>query len=105
MRRTLWTNTRSITLFFESNHGGAGAENNDDEDDDEDDHDDEDEVTRITYIGFKGDWLKAGGVPASLLYEAAANPKDHTNVVPGEKWAGGMGLGGGGGHGFQRRLI
>ncbi|KAK1761417.1 hypothetical protein QBC47DRAFT_356494 [Echria macrotheca] len=46
---------------------------------DENDSDsDEDEIpTRISYLGFKGEWMPLGRAPANILYEAAANPSDH----------------------------
>lgn len=35
------------------------------------------DVTRICYVGFKGDWMQLGKAPTNILYEAAANPSDH----------------------------
>lgn len=35
------------------------------------------DVTRICYVGFKGDWMQLGRAPTNILYEAAANPSDH----------------------------
>lgn len=48
---------QSLTLFFEDNYG--------------------DDVTRLSYLGFKGDWMQLGRAPSNILYEAAANPTDH----------------------------
>ncbi|EGX44750.1 hypothetical protein AOL_s00188g88 [Orbilia oligospora ATCC 24927] len=70
VKRALFNNVRSLTLFFEENHGY--------------DNDDED-VTKIWYLGFRGDFMKVGREPVITLYEAAANPRDHVNLVPGEK--------------------
>jgi len=43
-----------------------------------------DDVTRISYLGFQGDWMQLGRAPTNILYEVAANPSDHavkgTNV-------------------------
>lgn len=60
VKRVHFNNTRSLALFFEDNWSQG----------------DEDE-TRITYLGFKGDFMKLNKEPVSVLYEAAANPKDH----------------------------
>lgn len=49
---------QNLTLFLEDNYG--------------------DEVTRLSYLGFKGDWMQLGTAPSNILYEAAANPADHT---------------------------
>jgi len=55
-------------------------------------------VTRVGYLGFKGDFMQLGRAPTNIIYEAAANPADHalkgTNVTQM-----GSSLGGGGGHG------
>jgi hypothetical protein len=64
VKRALFGKVQSLTLFVEDNYG--------------------DDVTRISYLGFKGDWMKLGQAPTNILYEAAANPADHvlkgTNV-------------------------
>jgi len=64
IKRALFSTTRNLTLFFEDNWGAG-----------------EEDVTRITYLAFKGDFMKLSKEPVSFLYEAAANPKDHTNIV------------------------
>ena len=51
---------QSITLFFEDNFG-----------------DGDEDVTRLSYLGFKGEWMPLGRAPTQILYEAAANPNDH----------------------------
>lgn len=63
LNRALWNGTTSITLFFEDNwsHG-------------------EEDVTKVGYVGFKGDFLALNKEPITFLYEAAANPKDHTVI-------------------------
>ena len=60
VKRVLFNSTRSLTLFFEDNWS----------------HGDED-VTKISYIGFKGEFMKLSKEPINFLYEAAANPADH----------------------------
>jgi hypothetical protein len=65
LNRALWNGTTSINLFFEDNHSG-GAE----------------DVSRISYLGFKGDFMALNREPVHVLYEAAANPKDH-KVIQG----------------------
>lgn len=60
IKRALFSTTRGLTLFFEDNWSGS-----------------DEDVTRISYIAFKGDFLKLSKEPISFLYEAAANPSDH----------------------------
>ncbi|KAK4251675.1 PITH domain-containing protein [Corynascus novoguineensis] len=60
VRRARFNAVRRLTLFFPDNFG-----------------DGEEDVTRISYIGFKGEWMQLGRAPANILYEAAANPGDH----------------------------
>jgi hypothetical protein len=64
VKRALFGKVQSLTLFVEDNYG--------------------DDVTRMSYLGFKGDWMQLGKAPTNILYEAAANPADHavkgTNV-------------------------
>ncbi|KAH8811782.1 PITH domain-containing protein [Xylogone sp. PMI_703] len=57
VKRAAFGKVQSLTLFFEDNYG--------------------DDATRISYIGFKGDWMQLGKAPTNILYEAAANPADH----------------------------
>lgn len=65
LNRALWNGTTSINLFFEDNHSGGSED-----------------VTRVSYLGFKGDFMALNREPVSVLYEAAANPKDH-KVIQG----------------------
>ncbi|PSS20538.1 hypothetical protein M430DRAFT_101356 [Amorphotheca resinae ATCC 22711] len=57
VKRALFGKVQNLTLFVEDNYG--------------------DDVTRISYLGFKGDWMQLGRAPTNILYEAAANPNDH----------------------------
>ncbi len=57
VKRALFGKVQSLTLFVEDNYG--------------------DEVSRLGYLGFKGDWMQLGRAPTNILYEAAANPSDH----------------------------
>lgn len=57
VKRALFGNTQSLILFIHDNYG--------------------DDTTRITYLGFKGDWMQVGRAPKTILYEAAPNPSDH----------------------------
>jgi hypothetical protein len=79
VKRALFSTTRNLTLFFEDNWGRG-----------------EEDVTRISYLAFKGDFLKLSKEPISFLYEAAANPKDHKAVV-GTNIGQGSSIGGAGG--------
>ncbi|XXG97006.1 hypothetical protein Hte_003299 [Hypoxylon texense] len=60
VKRHIFSSVRQLTLFFADNFG-----------------DGEEDVTRITYIGFRGEWTQLGRAPTHILYEAAANPSDH----------------------------
>jgi hypothetical protein len=57
VKRALFGKVQSLTLFIEDNYG--------------------DDVSRISYLGFKGDWMQLGRAPTNILYESAANPSDH----------------------------
>jgi hypothetical protein len=76
VKRALFNSTRSLVLFFPSNFG-----------------DGEEDVSRVSYLAFKGDFMKLGKEPVSVLYEAAANPADHAPIV-GTKLGMEGGLGG-----------
>jgi len=60
VKRPLFSNVSSLSLFFEDNWGQG-----------------DEDTTRLTYLGFKGEWMKLNKEPVVVLYEAAANPKDH----------------------------
>ncbi|KAK4139834.1 PITH domain-containing protein [Dichotomopilus funicola] len=60
VRRARFNAVRRLTLFFPDNFG-----------------DGDEDVTRLSYLGFKGEWMQLGRAPANILYEAAANPGDH----------------------------
>lgn len=66
--RAAFSNITSITLYIPANHG--------------------EETTKILYIGLRGEWTKLNRNPVITSYEAAANPKDHKNLVPGEERVG-----------------
>jgi hypothetical protein len=60
VKRALFGKVQSLTLFFVDNFGHG-----------------EEDVTRVTYLGFKGEWMQLGRPPTNIIYEAAANPSDH----------------------------
>ncbi|KAK4228473.1 PITH domain-containing protein [Podospora fimiseda] len=60
VRRARFSQVRHLTLFFPDNFS-----------------DGEEDVTRISYLGFKGEWMQLGRAPQNIVYEAAANPADH----------------------------
>jgi hypothetical protein len=64
VKRVKFNTTRSLELFFEDNWGQG-----------------EEDETRISYLAFKGDFMKLNKEPISVLYEAAANPSDHKQIV------------------------
>ncbi|OGE47916.1 hypothetical protein PENARI_c035G12040 [Penicillium arizonense] len=63
LNRAHWNATTSVTLFFEDNWS-----------------DGEEDVTKVGYVGFKGQFLKLTREPINFLYEAAANPQDHVSI-------------------------
>ncbi|KAL8281771.1 hypothetical protein RB597_009473 [Gaeumannomyces tritici] len=60
VKRAKFAQVARLALFFPDNFG-----------------DGDEDVTRISYIGFKGEWMQLGRAPANILYESAANPSDH----------------------------
>lgn len=60
VKRARFSKVQRLTLFFPDNFG-----------------DGDEDVTRLTYLGFKGEWMQLGRAPANIIYEAAANPNDH----------------------------
>lgn len=64
VKRAFFNTTRALALFFEDNYGNG-----------------EEDVTRISYLGFKGDFMKLNKEAVSVLYESAANPADHKAIV------------------------
>lgn len=60
VKRALFNTVRSLDLFFEDNWSQG-----------------EEDETRVSYLGFKGEWMKLSREPVNVLYEAAANPQDH----------------------------
>ena len=64
VKRVKFNTTRTLAIFFEDNFGSG-----------------EEDVTRISYLGFKGEFMKLSKEPVSFLYEAAANPADHKAIA------------------------
>jgi hypothetical protein len=64
VKRAHFNTTRSLALFFEDNWSQG-----------------EEEETRISYLAFKGDFMRLNKEPVSVMYEAAANPSDHKSIV------------------------
>ena len=79
VKRALFNTVRSLDLFFEDNWSQG-----------------EEDETRISYLGFKGEWMKLSREPVNFLYEAAANPQDH-KLVSGVREGLGHDIGGAGG--------
>lgn len=79
VKRALFNTVRTLDLFFEDNWGAG-----------------EEDETRVSYLGFKGEWMRLNREPVSFLYEAAANPKDH-KMASGVGERVGRGIGGAGG--------
>ncbi|KAK7756405.1 hypothetical protein SLS62_001631 [Diatrype stigma] len=82
VKRALFGKVQRLVLFFEDNFGADG--------------DGEEEVTRLSYLGFKGEWMPLGRAPTNILYEAAPNPNDHALKGTGINQVG-SGIGGRGG--------
>ncbi|POR38072.1 60S ribosomal protein L3 [Tolypocladium paradoxum] len=60
VKRALFGKVQRLGLFFVDNFGGG-----------------DEEASRLSYIGFKGEWTRLGRAPANILYEAAPQPGDH----------------------------
>lgn len=74
VKRQLFNNVHSLTLFFEDNQSEG-----------------DEDVTQLTYLGFKGSWAPLNRKAVEVMYEAAANPADHkVGGVRGENLGGQM---------------
>jgi hypothetical protein len=61
VKRARFGAVRRVTLFFPDNFG-----------------DGEEDVTRLSYVGFKGEpGMALGRAPGRIVYESAAQPGDH----------------------------
>ncbi|PKK46925.1 hypothetical protein CI102_9885 [Trichoderma harzianum] len=60
VKRSLFGSVHRLVLFFVDNFGEG-----------------DEDVSRISYLGFKGEWTRFGKAPTNILYEAAAQPGDH----------------------------
>lgn len=69
VKRALFAGTRRLTLFFPDNFASAGEADPEDGEDEE--------TTRVSYLGFKGEWSALGRAPLNIVYESAARPSDH----------------------------
>ncbi|KAL2755160.1 hypothetical protein ACRALDRAFT_1071714 [Sodiomyces alcalophilus JCM 7366] len=83
VRRALFAKVRRLSLFFPDNFS-----------------DGDEDVTRIAYVGFKGEWTALGRAPAQIIYEAAARPTDHAVKGTNVNQLGSSIGGPGGGHGM-----
>lgn len=72
VRRALFGNTYNLSLFIEDNYG--------------------DDVSRVYWLGIKGEFRELNREPVEALYERAANPKDH-ELIAGVGSKGSMGSG------------
>ncbi|PRT53590.1 PITH domain-containing protein 1 [Wickerhamiella sorbophila] len=61
LNRAQLSNVTSITLHIPSNYGA--------------------ETSAMTYIGLRGDFKELNRAPVVTMYEAAANPADHRNIL------------------------
>lgn len=61
VKRTSFGNVYNLNLFFEDNHG--------------------EDVSRVYWIGLKGEFMQLNREPIEVLYEKAANPKDHEIIA------------------------
>ncbi|GJN89180.1 hypothetical protein Rhopal_002154-T1 [Rhodotorula paludigena] len=60
VRPAKFPSVRSLTLFFPSNHG--------------------EDTTRVSFVGFKGEFSALTRDPIITVYEAQANPADHAKI-------------------------
>ncbi|KAL9126259.1 MAG: hypothetical protein Q9217_004672 [Psora testacea] len=73
VKRTAFGNVYNLSMFVEDNYG--------------------DNVSRIYWIGFKGEFRELNREPVEVLYEKAANPKDHELIAGvGQKGANRQGI-------------
>lgn len=73
VKRASFGNVYSLTMFVEDNYG--------------------EDVSSIYWIGFKGDFTELNREPVEVLYEKAANPKDHELIAGlGDKAASRQGM-------------
>lgn len=65
LNRAHFSNVSSLTVYISENYG--------------------EETTKILYLGLRGECTNANTkAPVITLYEAAANPKDHKNMIAEE---------------------
>ncbi|KAI8631018.1 DUF1000-domain-containing protein [Xylariaceae sp. FL1651] len=101
VKRALFGKVQRLTLFFVDNFGlataGGGGGGGSESESNDDSSGEDGEATRLSYLGFKGEWMQLGRAPAQILYEAAPNPNDHalkgTNVNAMGSSIGGRGPG------------
>ncbi|KAK1254276.1 hypothetical protein MKX08_008271 [Trichoderma sp. CBMAI-0020] len=67
VKRSAFGSVQRLVLFFVDNFG-----------------DGDEDVSRISYLGFKGEWTRLGKAPTNIIYEAAAQPGDHKHEH--EQW-------------------
>jgi len=80
LKRAKFGKVQKLALFFADNWSGGEVE-----------------VSRLSYLGFKGEWTQLGRAPTNIVYEAAARPADHElKGVDVKKMGSGLG---GRGHG------
>ncbi|UKZ89892.1 mitochondrial 54S ribosomal uL3m domain-containing protein [Trichoderma asperellum] len=60
VKRSAFGSVQRLVLFFVDNFGEG-----------------DEDVSRISYLGFKGEWTRLGKAPTNIIYEAAAQPGDH----------------------------
>ncbi|KAJ3266131.1 hypothetical protein HDU77_002618 [Chytriomyces hyalinus] len=65
-RMARFGNVRNLTIFFPANVSGS-------------------DVTKIAYIGLKGEWTEVNKDPIITVYELAANPADHKKIGTGDE--------------------
>ncbi|KAI1130364.1 translation protein [Nemania abortiva] len=75
VKRAKFNNVQRLTLFIVDNFATNARDS--DVESSEETHYDDAEITRLNYIGFKGEWMQLGRAPTHILYEAAPNPNDH----------------------------
>lgn len=61
VRRALFSKVHRLVLFLADNFG-----------------DGDEDVSRVSYVGLRGEWTALGRAPTNIIYEAAAQPGDHS---------------------------
>ena len=66
LMRARWAGVRGVGIWIRDSYGSVGQASG---------------QIRVGFLGFKGEWTILRREAVHVLYEAAANPRDHAPVV------------------------